>query len=558
MFGSIITFLSTGIIILSIVWAYIYIAKQNKNNLLNKKRRWIEQLPSLISTLGVLGTFLGITIGLLAFNEGDLTQSIPELLNGMKTAFFTSLAGMVGSLMLSRYVNRLYDEQDNGVSDINQAAKEIVSAVNEMNNVNSATMNLLIEQMNNQVQNQNVFYSSMNTMINNIHTHLNTTDTNISSILVQTQSQSTIFSTIKEDIATQKDLLSSGKNILSNLEENTSKLADLTENIEKITGNIEEFAEVQKDNTTEIKVSTQAIVPVVNDISTNIGETVDIVSGISTTQDEIEDEVKNFAGILHGEVVEIEDKMKETNQLLNKKFDEFTELLKKSNTEALVEVMKNVTEEFQKQMNSLINKLIQENFEQLNTSVERLNTWQQENKEMIASLISQYKNMADNFEGTSTTLTKVGDDTKLLVSSGGKLEQLISALNKVIIEDSKFIEITTKLTQTVELTKNNMESFDSSTKSLNDWVKKQRNFVDGVNILIEKLEELNKIKDYGEQFWRSTKEKLEEGVGYISNGSRTLNDQLRELDKQFYARLSATLAELDTCIQALITNNRQY
>ena len=61
--------------------------------------------------------------------------------------------------------------------------------------------------------------------------------------------------------------------------------------------------------------------------------------------------MKNFAGILHGEVVEIEDKMEETNQLLNDKFDEFTELLKKSNTEALVEVMKNVTEEFQKQMN---------------------------------------------------------------------------------------------------------------------------------------------------------------------------------------------------------------
>ena len=83
--------------------------------------------------------------------------------------------------------------------------------------------------------------------------------------------------------------------------------------------------------------------------------------------------------------------MDKTNSLLERKFDEFTELLKKSNTEALVEVMKEVTAEFQKQMDALISKLIQENFDQLNKSVERLNQWQQENKEMIASLTKQYK-----------------------------------------------------------------------------------------------------------------------------------------------------------------------
>ena len=40
-----------------------------------------------------------------------------------------------------------------------------------------------------------------------------------------------------------------------------------------------------------------------------------------------------------------------------------------------------------------------------------------------------------------------------------------------------------------------MEKFDESTKILNDWVRKQRNFVDGVQLLIEKLDELNKIDD---------------------------------------------------------------
>jgi uncharacterized phage infection (PIP) family protein YhgE len=244
--------------------------------------------------------------------------------------------------------------------------------------------------------------------------------------------------------------------------------------------------------------------------------------------------------------------MDKTNKLLERKFDEFTELLKKSNTEALVEVMKKVTEEFQKQMNSLISKLIQENFEQLNTSVERLNTWQQENKEMIASLTSQYKEMSENFEQTSTSLSKVKEDTTSLVGAGGKLHQIVDALNKVIVEDERFLDITKKLQDTANLSKENMEKFEDSTKALNEWVRKQRNFVDGVQSLIEKLDELNKIRDYGEQFWKSTKEKMEEGVNIISNGANTLNTQLNNLDRSFYERLGTTLSELDNCITKMV------
>ena len=135
------------------------------------------------------------------------------------------------------------------------------------------------------------------------------------------------------------------------------------------------------------------------------------------------------------------------------------------------------------------------------------------------------------------------------------MRQLIDALNQVIIEDQKFVKIVAQIEETATLSKDNMLQFEESTKSLNEWVRKQRNFVDGVQILIQKLEELNKLRDYNEQFWQNTKRSLEEGVGFITQGSRTLNTQLTALDKQFYARLSTTLAELDACIQAMIRKN---
>lgn len=121
------TIFCCAIIIAAFCWALWFINK-TEDNVLPKKRQWIAQLPSLISTLGVLGTFAGITKGLLKFDTSALDASIPELLNGMKTAFFTSLFGMIGSLILSRRVSLKFDTTK-ALSETQQAASDITAAV---------------------------------------------------------------------------------------------------------------------------------------------------------------------------------------------------------------------------------------------------------------------------------------------------------------------------------------------------------------------------------------------------------------------------------------------
>lgn len=54
-----------------------------------------------IVSLGVLGTFVGIFIGLQDFNLESIESSIPALLSGLKTAFVTSIFGMFVSIVLS-------------------------------------------------------------------------------------------------------------------------------------------------------------------------------------------------------------------------------------------------------------------------------------------------------------------------------------------------------------------------------------------------------------------------------------------------------------------------
>lgn len=158
-----------AIIILSAIISGGYIKKQNENKELIQKRRWIESLPSMVSTLGVLGTFGGITLGLWFFNTKELNDSIPLLLSGLKTAFFTSLAGMIGSLVLNRMVSRLYDEQDGGVSDINQAAALITKAMVEMKNESASNLvaikDVLIMELNQQEQMKNLVSQQFDTIV---------------------------------------------------------------------------------------------------------------------------------------------------------------------------------------------------------------------------------------------------------------------------------------------------------------------------------------------------------------------------------------------------------
>ena len=591
-----ITWICLVIILVAFIVCFVLVQKIKNSDKLVENRRVVEYFPTFISTLGVLGTFFGITMGLMAFDTTDLDKSIPGLLDGLKTAFFTSLAGMIGSMILSAFIGRKQDEKEGGISDINQAAGTICQAVKQMSDLNKSTIEKLASQMEEQEKDRKAFYSTMGSVMESvkktqasisesllsINKSQSAVESEMHSVVINQRSQNEVLfeatgsminsiGRLEENSTTQTSHLAATQKSIVEIAEFTHHIPDLVDLVEGTVGTQEEInTQVQKlknildgevlqieesmnktnqllerkfDEFTELlkKSNTEALV-----------EVIDLVEGMVGTQEEINAQVQKLKNILDGEVLQIEESMDKTNQLLERKFDEFTELLKKSNTEALVEVMKKVTEEFQKQMNSLINKLIQENFDQLNRSVERLNQWQQENKEMISSLTQQYKQMATNFETTSDSLDKVKDDTEALVSEGGKLRKIVDALNEVIVNDERFIKTAEHLQKTAELSQSNMESFDASTKALNGWVRKQRNFVDGVTLLIEKLEEIAKIKDYGQEFWQGTKKNMEEGVGIIKQGSVTLQQSLVDLDCQFYARLNTTLAELDTCIQAMI------
>jgi chromosome segregation ATPase len=237
--------------------------------------------------------------------------------------------------------------------------------------------------------------------------------------------------------------------------------------------------------------------------------------------------------------------MNKNNEIIRTKFDEFTKLLTENNTKALVEAMEKVITDFNTQMNELIQRLVKENFEELNNSVKNLNEWQKENKEQIAILISQFNQTTSNLETSSKNILEISTNTKSLTDNNSILQKMITELQKVMIEDKKFTELSNKL----QLATNNIEN---SSTQLADHMKKEKGFQESINQLLDKLKEIEQIKDINSKFWRDIETRMNDGVNIIAKSNDKLSKDVEKLDSEFKKRLSESFMSLDKVLQAMV------
>ncbi|WP_419784741.1 MotA/TolQ/ExbB proton channel family protein [Niabella digestorum] len=119
----------------------------------------IESIPNVFVTLGLLGTFTGIAYGLLNFDTtpDHIKSSIKLLLDGLKSAMFTSIVGISLSLIFSKIIkgfisrkyiaepespelielrnlNQNFEELKNAISNkaIGEAFREVITNFNEV------------------------------------------------------------------------------------------------------------------------------------------------------------------------------------------------------------------------------------------------------------------------------------------------------------------------------------------------------------------------------------------------------------------------------------------
>lgn len=94
-----------------------------------ERNRFVSSIPNLVVSIGILGTFYGIFVGLMGFDETAISESIPTLLRGMKTAFLTSLCGMFCSIYLKGYYSYSDDKNIKISADPMQSLQKIEDAI---------------------------------------------------------------------------------------------------------------------------------------------------------------------------------------------------------------------------------------------------------------------------------------------------------------------------------------------------------------------------------------------------------------------------------------------
>ena len=110
----------------------------------------LNQVAGVMTGLGILGTFVGLSLGLQNFNTGttaEITNSIEPLMAGIKVAFHTSIYGMVFSLVFNYVYKRRIDEGENAVRQFVAAYRKYV-----LPDTANEGINLLLEMQSKQTK----------------------------------------------------------------------------------------------------------------------------------------------------------------------------------------------------------------------------------------------------------------------------------------------------------------------------------------------------------------------------------------------------------------------
>ena len=261
-------------------------------------------LGNIASTIGVLGTFVGISIGLWKFNPNDITSSVPLLLSGMKIAFATSIIGMAASIFM-KYI-ALKNEDEENIDDIMELFNTMIA---ESRNVN----NTLIE---NQKQTENVLNKVSEIWAShqeNLTVELKSEILNLNNNIISKQEE--LIGEFKK-LGECFTLLNSGVNILLTWQENYKETIENTtkelEIVIQTIHNADESIESISKNSSLIKENNENLSEVLKEIN----KTQNVIIHSNKTIIEISNTAKESIPQINEHFTNIDNRTKESTAYL--------------------------------------------------------------------------------------------------------------------------------------------------------------------------------------------------------------------------------------------------
>lgn len=114
-----------------------YFNEENLASVLHADR--LNQIPGALSGLGMLGTFVGLTLGLSQFNflgsSTKIAEGVDPLLSSIKVAFFTSILGLILSIVFNAIYRTLNESVEKSLVEF-VASHHIANKDDSHNSIN--------------------------------------------------------------------------------------------------------------------------------------------------------------------------------------------------------------------------------------------------------------------------------------------------------------------------------------------------------------------------------------------------------------------------------------
>lgn len=445
---------------------------------------------SILTIVGVLGTFIGIYIGLREFNPKELQDSIEVLLNGLKIAFGTSIVGIASALLLKGIISPVVqtlkkkEDQDPVEEVINKFVLALKGVETSGENNLASKLDDLTEAIKEESETtRNVLQGMIGTVEGNPVSF-----GNLYTLITEGQSKTlTQLETLTETISDKHDLI--------------------------ITSQASEGSETRKT-------------------------LINMQSELTGRQNKAFIQLKELTKTVSYE-----------HNQLRKEFENFSKNVAKSITElATKELISSLTKVID-QFNTQLSTQFGDNFKQLNEAVGKTVEWQEQYRQQMDKLADEFRIAAKSIDDSRDSLKNIADSSSTIadqsgsiVNSATRLEPILHTLNDQLgafsdlrqkandafpIIEKRLDDLTTGFSNVVQQAITDSQAQASGLKGQFD---KFQNVIEGLDDFTKQIERVTKdVSDIVKDFETSIdfqKKAFQNSASYVTTMESKLDEHL--------------------------------
>ena len=444
-----------------------YVIKEIRSAKQNAANGVLGNQAQNVISVGVLFTFIGIAISLYNFdaNTEKMIESLNAFIEGMKTAFYTSIIGMAAALII-KWIQAGVESKDDedyreSLTDIKDIAKE-VSANTKVMESGLQSVRASIDTVNNSHLDERIAG-----VASEVSANTKVVEAGLQSVKasIDAGSNSRLSEQIAVVAAKMEGMVAAAKDSQSEMKQMAASMtaqANMLEQLGRTIGDsIHAFGESQKKQTEAlgivIRESMSALGTKLEESST---EQIGILQSMNSSISSMRENEEKAAGAAMATLEETREYQRtslaneaEQNKILTQNtqsiigmgesFDTFVNNVKEVFGEAVIGAlnrsMQNLNEQLEKQFG--------ENFKELNDAVKALNVWQQEYKSIVDNSIKELnliqetfkhfedvvsKNVSEHIESLNINLKTFTETSNTNVSVQKNLSEAVVSLNELV------------------------------------------------------------------------------------------------------------------------------